>query len=176
MGFYNMNTGDAPFFKQMADFHAIGDNYHQAIMGGTGANFFALATGDAAPFYNGQQLGVPPTNFTYQGVKTSQVENPNPQTGLSNPNWYTEDGYRGGSYVNCADSGQPGVRPILDYLKTLNVKSNCAASAYYLVNNYNLGYKADGTLSNPTNDPTLFTLPHYYRTCRTLATRYLREA
>jgi hypothetical protein len=36
---------------------------------------------------------------------------------------------------------------------------NCASNTYYLVNNYNLGYKADGTLSNPTNDPTLFALP-----------------
>ena len=42
MGFFNMNTGDAPFFKQMADFYAISDNYHQPIMGGTGANFLAL--------------------------------------------------------------------------------------------------------------------------------------
>ena len=160
MGFYNMNTGDAPFFKQMADNYSISDNYHQAIMGGTGANFLALVTGDAVPFYNGQgQFGVPPTSFTYQGVQTSQVENPNPQTGLSNPNWYTEDGYCGGSYVNCADPTQPGVKPITDYLTTLSVKSNCAANAYYLLNNYNLGYKADGTLSNPTNDPTLFTLP-----------------
>jgi len=160
MGFYNMNTGDAPFFKQMADFYAIGDNYHQAIMGGTGANFLALVTGDTVPFYNDQgQFGIPATSFTYQGVQTSQVENPDPQTGLSNPNWYTEDGYRGGSYVKCADSSQPGVTPILDYLKMLPVNSNCAASAYYLVNNYNLGYKADGTLRNPTNDPTLFTLP-----------------
>jgi phospholipase C len=160
MGFFNMSTGDAPFFKQMADFYAIGDNYHQAIMGGTGANFLALVTGDAA-FYNlNGQLAVPPTSFTYQGVQTSQVENPDPQTGIpNNPNWYTEDGYRGGSYVNCADQGQPGVKPILDHLKTLGVKPNCATNAYYLVNNYNLGYKADGTLSNPTNDPTLFTLP-----------------
>jgi phospholipase C len=49
MGFYNMNpftdaagkpsTGDAPFFKSLADRYAISDNYHQAIMGGTGANF-----------------------------------------------------------------------------------------------------------------------------------------
>jgi phospholipase C len=161
MGFFNMNTGDAPFFKQMADFYAISDNYHQAIMGGTGANFLALVTGDAAAFYDANgQFAVPPTSFTYQGVQTSQVENPDPQTGISNnPNWYIEDGYRGGSYVNCADPKQPGVKPILDYLTSLNVKNpNCATGAYYLVNNYNLGYKPDGTLSNPTNDPTLFTL------------------
>jgi acid phosphatase len=157
MGFFNMSTGDAPFFKQMADFYAIGDNYHQSIMGGTGANFLGLVTGDAA-FYNlNGQLAVPPTNFTYQGVQTSQVENPNPQPAGSNTNWYTEDGYRGGSYVNCSDPNQPGVTPILNALA--NIKPNCAANTYYLVNNYNLGYKANGTLSNPTNDPTLFTLP-----------------
>jgi acid phosphatase len=159
MGFYNVNTGDAPFFREMANFYAIGDNYHQPVMGGTGANFLSLVTGDAA-FYNMNGVAaVPPTNFTYQGAQTSQVENPNPQSAGSNPNWYTEDGYRGGSYVNCADPNQPGVAPIAAYLKTLNVKPNCAANHYYLVNNYNLGYKADGTLANPTNDPTKFTLP-----------------
>jgi phospholipase C len=115
MGFYNMNTGDAPFFKQMADNYAISDNYHQFVMGGTGANFIGLVTGDAA-FYNlDGKPATPPNNFTYTygnppvSVQTSQIENPNPQSGLSNPNWYTEDGYRGGSYVKCSDSGQPGV-------------------------------------------------------------------
>ena len=104
MGFFNMNTGDAPFFKQMADFYSISDNYHQPIMGGTGANFLALVTGDVA-FYNGffdtpsmpNKPTVPPTSFIYQGTQTSQVENPNPQPAGTNINWYTEDGYRGGS-------------------------------------------------------------------------------
>src|SRR5215831_18072730 len=159
MGFFNMNTGDAPFFKQMADFYAIGDNFHQSIMGGTGANFLAIVTGDTA-FYNlNGQLAIPPTNFVYQGVQTSQVENPNPQPAGTNTNWYTEDGYRGGSYVNCSDPNQPGVTPIVSRLQQLNIKPNCAASTYYLVNNYNLGYKANGDLANPTNDPTKFTLP-----------------
>lgn len=169
MGFYNMNTGDAPFFKQMADFYAIGDNYHQAIMGGTGANFLAIATADAA-FYNvGGVPMPPPTSFMYQGVTTSQVENPNPQPAGANTNWYTEDGYRGGSYVKCSDSTQPGVAPILAYLKTLSVKPNCASNTHYLVNNYNLGYRADGTLSNPALDPTKFTLPPQPATLPTIA-------
>jgi acid phosphatase len=157
LGFYNMNTGDAPFFKQMADYYAIGDNYHQAIMGGTGANFLALVTGDAAFYNSNGQPSVPPTNFQYQNSLTSQVENPNPQPGLSNPNWYTEDGYRGGSYVNCSDTTQPGVKPIVDYLTALRVAPNCVPGTYYLVNNYNLGYKADGTPADLS--PTSFTLP-----------------
>src|SRR5262249_54740557 len=55
MGFYNMNPfydahgnrepGDAVIFKSLADRYAISDNYHQAIMGGTGANFQALVSG-----------------------------------------------------------------------------------------------------------------------------------
>ena len=159
MGFYNMNTGDARSFKQMADFYAIGDNYHQPIMGGTGANFLALASGDVAFFNSNGAPATPPTGFVFQGTVTSQVENPNPQSAGSNTNWYTEDGYRGGSYVKCADPAQPGVKPILDYLTKLGIKPNCAANAYYLVNNYNLGYKADGTLANPSADPTKFTLP-----------------
>jgi len=169
MGFFNMNTGDAPFFKQMADFYAISDNYHQAIMGGTGANFQALVTGDAA-FYNvNGQPAIPPTNFDFQGVATSQVKNPNPQSGLSNPNWYTEDGYSGGSYVNCSDQNQPGVKPILDYLTLLHVKPNCANNTYYLVNNYNLGYRPDGTLRPSDPSQGFFTLPPQPPTLPTIA-------
>ena len=52
----------------------------------------------------------------------------------------------GGSYVNCADSTQHGVVPILNYLKSLTpaIKPNCDAECYYLVNNYNPGYFGTG--------------------------------
>lgn len=60
MGFYNMAQGDAAYFKSLADNYAISDNYHQAIMGGTGMNFFSIATGDL-PVYNvNGQLAAPP--------------------------------------------------------------------------------------------------------------------
>ncbi len=125
MGFYNMNTGDAPFFKEMARHYAISDNYHQAIMGGTGANFLAIVTGDAA-FYNvAGTAAVPPTSVPALGTMVSQVESPDPQPVGSNTNWYTEDGYSGGSYVNCADVSLPGIGPITQYLNTLHVKPNC---------------------------------------------------
>lgn len=35
MGFYNMQQGDAPHFKQRADRHTVSDNHHQPGMGGT---------------------------------------------------------------------------------------------------------------------------------------------
>jgi len=133
MGFYNMAQGDAPIFNSLAQNYALSDNYHQAIMGGTGANFFALATGDVAVYNNAGTLATPPAN---------QIENPNPQSGTAN--FYTQDGYSGGSYVNCSDATQPGVASILAILQTNNINSRCAAGAYYLVNNYNPPYSVSG--------------------------------
>lgn len=150
MGFYNMQTGDAPIFRSLADQYAISDNYHQAIMGGTGANFLAIVTGDAA-FYNDN--GTPTT------PPSNQIENPDPTPGTNN--FYKQDGYAGGSYVACADASQPGVGPIKNFLNQLPYRTfndgNCAPNTYYLVNNYGLGYKADGT-PKPLS-PASFTLP-----------------
>ncbi len=150
MGFYNMSTGDAPKFKALARRFALSDNYHQSVMGGTGANFLALATGDVA-YFNAN--GVPTKPFD------NQIENPDPQPGTNN--WYKKDGYTGGSYVNCADTNLPGVSAILSYLHSQPGKAfrggNCAPDAYYLVNNYGLGYTFDGQ-PKPLG-PTKFTLP-----------------
>jgi acid phosphatase len=138
MGFYNMQTGDAPKFYFLARHYAISDNYHQTIMGGTGANFFAIGTADVA-FYN--KDGVPAT------PPSNQIENPNPKPGTNN--WYTQDGYQGGSYVECSNPSQPGVKAILDYLHSLPYKpfrgGDCAPNTYYLVNNYNPGYLPSGS-------------------------------
>lgn len=150
MGFYNMSTGDAPLFKDMADKYAISDNYHQSIMGGTGANFIAITTGDVAYHNLDGVPDIPPAN---------QIENPDPQLGTNN--FYTQDGYRGGSYVNCSDIQQPGVAPIMHYINHTHGKSfnhgNCAANTYYLLNNYGLGYTATGTVKPLGSDK--FTLP-----------------
>ena len=135
MAFLNVNTGDAPFLNSLAQKYAMSDNYHQSILGGTGANFFTIATADLPVFNKAGAVATPPAN---------QIENPNPMA--NTPNFYTQDGYSGGSYVNCSDSTQPGVAPILSALATANVPSNCAAGAYYLVNNYAPGYDMNGNV------------------------------
>jgi phospholipase C len=161
MGFYNMNTGDAPYFKFMAQHYAISDNYHQSIMGGTGANFLALVTGHAGFHNSDGVLSMPPDNVIDnefgKDITVSQIENPDPQPGLENTNWYTEDGYRGGSYVKCADPSEPGVKAIWDYLDSIKVNPNCEKDTYYLVNNYNLGYTPDGKPVDLSKSP--YTLP-----------------
>lgn len=138
MGFYSMASGDAPYFRQLAREYAIADNYHQPVMGGTGANFIALSTGHVGAYLDGDRPTKPPPN---------QIEDPDPRTGSNN--WYKESGYRGGSYTACADVAQPGVRAIRDYLAKLPYKTfndgNCAPNTFYLVNNYEPGYAFDGT-------------------------------
>jgi len=162
MGFYNMNPftdasgkaqpGDAPFFKSLADQYAISDNFHQAIMGGTGANFQAIVSGHAAFFTNPDSLnGVAAIPFS------NQIENPDPVAGTNN--YYTQDGYGGGSYVNCSDPSAPGVASVNEQLYRHGVtNNNCAPGHYYLVNNYNMFWNQ--TSSDPQNlGPTSFTLP-----------------
>jgi phospholipase C len=178
MGFYNMLQGDAPYLKFLADHYAMSDNYHQAVMGGTGANHVMLGSGDAIWFANAKsQPARPPENVLVAagspnaGV-VAEIENPNPQKGTNN--WYTEDGYGGGSYgsasygggtySNCFDTTQPGVGPITNYLGSLRrpIDPHCEPGHYYLLNNYNPGYYGDGRnayadIGNPNE--TVFTIP-----------------
>ena len=145
MGFYNMASGDAPYLRQMADEFAIADNYHQSVMGGTTANYLALTTGDVA-FYTREGKPARPS------VKL--IENPDAEPGSNN--WYIEDGYKGGSYVNCANPENPGVKAIKDYLKKLPYPAfrdgNCAPDTYYMVNNMEPSYSPQGELLAPGED------------------------
>jgi phospholipase C len=129
MSFHNMGAGELPYFRELADTYAISDNHHHAVMGGSMANYQAFATGHAISYWRDGKLGTPPAE---------QIENPNPRPGSNN--WYTHSGYRGGSYMNCSDRTQPGVKAIRDFLAQLPYPAfndgNCEPGAYYLVNNY----------------------------------------
>jgi phospholipase C len=177
MGFYNVQNGDVPYFKHLADTYSMSDNFHQSVDGGTGANHIMLGHGDAIYFTDGNgHAEVPPHNTqvdagTANGGVVDEVENPNPAKGTNN--WYSEDGYGGGSYgsasygggsyTDCSDTTQPGVAPIVTYLKSLPtpIKPRCEKGHYYLLNNYNPGYFGNGanafTDTNPAN--TVFTIP-----------------
>ncbi len=187
MGFFNVQEGDAPYLKYLADHYSMSDNYHQAVKGGTGANHVMMGTGDAVWFSDGnghpqtppnnpvnpQMPGTPPSGVS----ALSEIENPNPQP--STNNFYTQDGYGGGSgsptavapkanygggsYVNCSDQNQPGVDAVVDYLQSLRrkVNPNCQPGHYYLLNNYNPGYFGDGTNAYTDANPHnyVFTVP-----------------
>ncbi len=178
MAFYNVLQGDAPYFKFLADHYAMSDNFHQSVMGGTGANHVMLGSGDAIWFADakGNPARPPHNQLVAAGSPNAgvvdEIENPNPQAGTNN--WYTEDGYGGGSfgsasfgggtYSNCSNPFAPGVGAITDYLSSLPrpINPRCEAKHYYLLNNYNPGYYGDGRnayldIGNPNE--TVFTIP-----------------
>ena len=192
LGFYNVQQGDVPYFKSLADNYAMSDNFHQSVDGGTGANHIMFGHGDAIWFSNPDGTpGVPPSpghnplvyTDPYQGGPNpdqgdvNEVEDPNPAPGTNN--WYSNDGYGnsynwgypppydvhpvsgGGSYSDCSDPRQPGVGPLVGYLKSIGIDPRCEHGHYYLLNNYNPGYFGNGknayTDQNPGNAP--FTIP-----------------
>ena len=151
MGVYNVAAGDAGYFESLAKQYALSDNYHQAVMGGTGANHIAIGFGTGLYYADANgNPAVPPAN---------QIENPDAQPGTNN--FYTQDGYGGGSFVGCADRTQPGVAAVRDYLASLPYRAfrdgDCQPGAYYLVNNYNPGYLGTGAPAPLGSDQ--FTVP-----------------
>ena len=178
MGFYNVLEGDAPYLKSLADNFAMSDNYHQAVMGGTGANHVMLGTGDAIWFTdsNGKPATPPHNQLVAAGSPNAgivdEIENPDAQSGTNN--WYTEDGYGGGSYgspsygggtyTDCFNTTRHGVAPITTFLGSLPrpIDPHCESGYFYLLNNYNPGYYGNGQnayldIGNPAQ--TVFTIP-----------------
>ncbi len=124
LGFYNVQQGDVPYFKSLADTYAMSDNFHQSVAGGTGANHIMLGHADAIWYSDANgQPATPPHNVPvttnpggYGGTGTiDQIENPNPQAGTNN--FYTQDGY--GEDYNSGypsyewDTTQPNGLPII---------------------------------------------------------------
>jgi phospholipase C len=177
LGFYNVQQGDVPYLTELVSKYAMSDNFHQSVAGGTGANHIMLGHGDAIWFSDGQGHATkPPQNVevdkgTPNAGVVNEVENPNAARNTNN--WYSEDGYGGGSlgaasfgggsYSDCSDATQPGVGPLVKYLQSLPrpINPRCEPGHYYLLNNYNPGYFGNGnnayTDTNPNN--TVFTIP-----------------
>jgi len=138
MGFYNVQGGDAPLFKRLADEYTISDNYHQPVMGGTAVQHIMLGTADALPW---EQFG----NFPAQ-PPAAQVANPNPKS-TTNAAFI-----RDARWTECGDQTQPGIKPIVDYLKTVPWRpdltpTNCAPNTFYMINNTRPGFLSNGQLN-----------------------------
>ena len=130
LGFYNVQQGDVPYFKSLADKYAMSDNFHQSVERRHGREPHHARprrcdlvqrrrrhTRQAA----GERDGVRAYNGAANPDKgvVHEIENPNPAPGTNN--WYTEDGYGdsynagypppytaapvsgGGSYSDCSD-------------------------------------------------------------------------
>jgi phospholipase C len=138
MGFYNVQKGDAPLFRWLADNYTMSDNYHQPVMGGTAVQHTVLGTADALPWEQFESLPAQPP--------ASQVANPDPKSA-------TDDAYVNDKrWTSCGDPTQPGIKAINDYLATLPWRpdlsaSNCEAGKFYMINNTRPGFLSNGQIN-----------------------------
>jgi phospholipase C len=144
MAFYNLQAGDAPVFKSLADQYSMSDNFHQSFMGGTGANHVMLGTGDA--IFWSDNTGNPATDKGNPTTPPARIANPDPLPGTDDV--YTVDLGFDGNFAECADPSQPGIAPIRDYLASLpyHPDPKCEPGHFYMVNNDNPGFLPDGTV------------------------------
>ena len=95
MAFFNMQQGDAPFFKSLADQYTMSDNYHQPVLGGTGPDSQPLGFADQVFFSDG--------NGQPGDAAAANIYNPDPQAGTLN--LYTQRA----QWFDCSDATHPGI-------------------------------------------------------------------
>jgi phospholipase C len=138
MGFFNVQLGDAPVFKRLADEFTMSDNYHQAVMGGTAVQHIMLGTADAMFWEHVDGLpAVPPA---------AHIADPTPKSATDAA--FTKDG----QWTKCGDHSQAGIAPVFNYLKTLPWRpdlsaTTCAPDRYYMINNLRPGFLSNGAIN-----------------------------
>src|SRR6202140_3596406 len=143
MAFFNMQNGDVPFLKFLADNYTMSDNYHQPVMGGTWADSMPLGYADQVFYGDGHgNAATPPASTIY---------NPDPLPNTLNQ--YTARKI----WFNCSDPAAPGVKPILDYLGKLPyaVQTKCDAGHYYPAVNVGPAWTPQGTSAGAGSVPTV---------------------
>lgn len=132
MEFFNMQNGDAPLFKSLADKYTISDNYHQPVLGGTGPDSQPLGFADQVFFSDGN--GNPAT------PAAKDIYNPDPVPGTLN--LYTNRA----QWFNCNDTTQPGIAAITNYLQALpyHLDTKCGPGQYWQAVNVNPAFTPKG--------------------------------
>jgi phospholipase C len=133
MAFLNMQNGDAPVFKRLADKYTLNDNYHQPIMGGTAVQHQMIQTADDVHWETFAEMSQPPI---------SSVADPDPKSSTNAA--FTRDK----TWTNCSDVSQPGIAAIVNYLMSLpwHPASNCDTGNFYMINNMSPGFLPNGTV------------------------------
>jgi len=132
MAFFNMQNGDAPLLKSLADQYTMSDNYHQPVLGGTGPDSQPLGFADQVFFSDGK--GNPATPLA------ANIYDPDPVAGTLN--LYT----RRAQWFDCSDSNIPGIDAITDYLGKLpyHVETKCGPGQYWQAVNVNPAFTPKG--------------------------------
>jgi phospholipase C len=132
MAFFNMQQGDAPEFKSLADQYTMSDNYHQPVFGGTAPDSAPLGFADQIFFSDGH--GHPAT------PAASDTYDPDPVPGTLN--LYSHSG----QWFDCSDESHPGIAAIASYLRSLPypVQTRCDPGVYWPDVNVNPAFTPTG--------------------------------
>ena len=139
MAFFNMQQGDAPFLKMLADTYTMSDNYHQPVHGGTGPDSLPLGFADQVFYSDGAgNVATPPATRIY---------NPDPVAGTLN--LYT----RRAQWFDCSNPLNPGIGAITDYLHALPypVDTKCGPGQFYQAVNVNPAFSPKGVAATASN-------------------------
>src|SRR5271170_5910460 len=134
-----------------------GTGANHIMLGHGDAIWFSDGNGNPQTPPHNVPASVTPSTYVGTGI-IDEIENPDPAQGTNN--WYSQDGYGsdynagypmydwtatqpnklpiiygGGSYSDCSDPSQHGVKPIVDYLRLLHIDPRCEPGHYYLLNN-----------------------------------------
>jgi phospholipase C len=132
MAFFNMQNGDAPYLKFLADHYTMSDNYHQPVLGGTGPDSQPLGFADQVFYSDG--MGNPAT------PPATNIYNPDPAAGTLN--LYTHRA----QWFDCSDASNPGIGAIASYLAALpyHVDPKCGTGEYWQAVNVNPAFTPKG--------------------------------
>jgi phospholipase C len=136
MSFFNMQQGDAPLLKSLADQYTMSDNYHQPVLGGTGPDSQPLGFADQVFFSDGNGNAATPA--------AANIYDPDPKAGTLN--LYTNRA----QWFNCSDDTQPGIAPITNYLKALpyRVQTKCGPGEFWQAVNVNPAFTPKGAVQS----------------------------
>src|SRR5664280_1824987 len=140
MGFYNVQQGDAPILKSLADEYTISDNFHQPVMGGTFGQHMLIGTGDQMAW----QPYVNKAGVTISQPPASRIVDPTP----GNP---SSIGFKADNNWTSCDA--PWAQEINNYVSSISMQSKkspttCASGQYYLINNARPGYLENGAIDD----------------------------
>ncbi|MGZ4995521.1 MAG: alkaline phosphatase family protein [Methylobacter sp.] len=156
MGFYNVQNGDAPVLKRLADEYTLSDNFHQSVMGGTFVQHMMLGTGDAMPW----QAYTDKAGHTITQPPASKIVDPTPKNASTIS--FTADK----AWTSC---DAPWAQVINDYEASLPWKPNqsptqCEPGRYYQINNVRPGYLPNGVIDEAAVSSGAKTPPSSVRT------------
>jgi len=132
MAFFNVQNGDAPLMKFLADHYTMSDNYHQPVLGGTGPDSQPLGFADQVFFSDGN--GNPAT------PPATRIYNPDPVAGTLN--LYTHRA----QWFDCSNPSNPGIGAITSYLNSLpyHVDTKCGPGQYWQAVNVSPAFTPKG--------------------------------